>query len=212
MKNKWIFIGISVLLIMVVGAIVFIHFTAPEILTKTPLELITGRDIRDRADDAFLEKPADETDNFIVPDEVWENAFLLNRVDGTPYKGFIGFSDISIGTRLYAPMDGYIHYFRTLNERNEVVDSIAILTHPSDTDVREIYFLAREIEIINTEPKKGEVFAIILNNSEMSPDQYGWYDRQTLLAISVDETWAEQSDRNITDPKDYLSTIFKLKR
>ena len=156
--------------------------------------------------------------NFIVPDEVWENAFLLNRVDGTPYKGFIGFSDIPIGTKLYAPMDGYIHYLRTLNEKNEVVDSVAILTQSADwsanleTKTREVYFLAREIKVINTEPKKGEAFATILNNSEMSPDQYGWYNRKTLLTVFVDEAWSKLSDRNIEDPKDYLSTIFKLKR
>jgi len=147
--------------------------------------------------------------NFIVPDEVWENAFLLNKVDGTPYKGFIGFSDIPIGTELYAPMDGYIHYFRTLNEKNETVDSVAILTqsatYPSDIiDVREVYFFAKEIRIINAEPKEGEVFAIILNNSEMSSSQYGWYNRKTSLAVSVDDVWAELSDRNITDPLTYF--------
>jgi len=218
MKNKWIFIGIGILLIMVVGVIIFLHFTSPEVLTKTPLELITGRVIQNEEKDV-ISTPTELvgiTDNFIVPDEVWENAFLLNRVDGTPYKGFIGFSDIPIGTKLYAPMDGYIHYLRTLNERNEVVDSVAILTqsatYPSDADSRKIYFLAREIKIINTEPKKGEVFATILDNKEMSPDQYGWYNRKTLLAVSVDDTWSELSDRNIEDPKDYLNTIIKLKR
>jgi len=46
----------------------------------------------------------------------------------------------------------------------------------------------------------------------MSPDQYGWYNRKTLLAVSVDDTWSELSDRNIEDPKDYLNTIIKLKR
>jgi len=220
MKNKWIFIGIGVLFIIVVGIIIFIHFTAPEILTKTPLELITGRVIQN-GEKNVISTPTELvgiTDNFIVPDEVWENAFLLNRVDGTPYKGFIGFSDIPIGTKLYAPMDGYIHYLRTLNEKNEVVDSVAILTQSADwsanleTKTREVYFLAREIKVINTEPKKGEAFATILNNSEMSPDQYGWYNRKTLLTVFVDEAWSKLSDRNIEDPKDYLSTIFKLKR
>jgi len=218
MKNKWIFIGIGALFIIVVGIIIFIHFTAPEILTKTPLELITGRVIQNGEKDV-ISTPTELvgiTDNFIVPDEVWQNAFLINRVDGTPHKGFIGFSDIPIGTRLYAPMDGYIHYLRTLNERNEAVDSVAILTqsatYPSDADSRKIYFLAREIKIINTEPKKGEAFATILNNSEMSPDQYGWYNRKTLLAVFVDEAWSKLSDRNIEDPKDYLNTIIKLKR
>jgi len=151
--------------------------------------------------------------NFIVPDEVWQNAFLINRVDGTPHKGFIGFSDIPIGTRLYAPMDGYIHYLRTLNERNEAVDSVAILTqsatYPSDADSRKIYFLAREIKIINTEPKKGEAFATILNNSEMSPDQYGWYNRKTLLAVFVDEAWSKLSDRNIEDPLTYFWSVIQ---
>lgn len=153
--------------------------------------------------------------NFIVPDEVWENAFLLNRVDGTPYKGFIGFSDIPIGTKLYAPMDGYIHYLRTLNEKNEVVDSVAILTQSADwsanleTKTREVYFLAREIKVINTEPKKGEAFATILNNSEMSPDQYGWYNRKTLLTVFVDEAWSKLSDRNIEDPLTYFWSVIQ---
>jgi len=30
--------------------------------------------------------------------------------------------------------------------------------------------------------------------------------------VFVDEAWSKLSDRNIEDPKDYLSTIFKLKR
>ena len=115
MKNKWIYIGVGILLIMVVGTIIFIHFTAPEILTKTPLELITGRDIQDEVNeiDPILTESAGVTDDFIVSDALWQNAFRLNKTDGTPLRGTIGFSYLPIGTELRAPLDGYISEGRT---------------------------------------------------------------------------------------------------
>jgi len=201
MKNKWIFIGIGTLLIIVVGIIIFIHFTAPEVLTKTPLELITGRDIQNGAKDT-IPTPT-RTDNFIVPDEVWENAFLLSRVDGTEARGVVGFSDVPVGTKLYAPIDGWSVSAHGI-EMGENWYSLIILSSPSFPE-REVWLIASLIEVINHSPKKGEFFATVREVIPL-PDKY---NQIATLAVSVDDIWARSSNREIIDPKTYLRNFFE---
>jgi len=212
MKNKWIFIGIGTLLIIVVGIIIFIHFTAPEILTKTPLELITGRDIQNGTKDTVSAptKPVGVTDNFIVPDEAWQNASLLYLKDGSPFNGAVGFSEIPVGTRLYAPISGYVRYFSTTpDESGRVASEVYLVQDASwdplspSPDIRVMVFAAQKLEITNYEPKKGEHFAIITDNTELIDHLYKWRDGQIRMAVIVNEAWGI-SDRAITDPRDYL--------
>jgi len=207
MKNKWIFIGIGILLIMVVGVIVFLHFTAPEVLTKTPLELITGRVIQNGAKDVISAptKPVGVTDSFIVSDDLWQYAFPLNKAGGGPFHRAVGFSEVPVGTKLHAPMDGRVHFF-WMGEGTPEENHMVILAKPGwDTEenrnVRSMQFSAKGIEVLNWEPKEGEPFAIIKDVGELFP---GFYDRAASLMIGVDP-WAETlSDRSIADSRVYI--------
>ena len=207
MKNKWIFIGIGLLLIMVVGVIVFLYFTAPEILTKTPLELITGRDIQDEVNeiDPILTESAGVTDDFIVSDALWQNAFRLNKTDGTPLRGTIGFSYLPIGTELRAPLDGYISEGRTNFPGGESVLSLQWTERqrrPGNMGETKIAFNVAGAEVVNRSPRKGEVFARVTGNT---PIGTGFYDRKVIFEIMMAPTDLDfQTDRSITDPRAYL--------
>jgi len=220
MKNKWIYIGIGALLIVVAGVIVFIYFTAPEILTKTPLELIVGRDIQNEANEVnptlnevSPPPPPDIPPNFFVSDEIWQSAFLLNRADGTPVSRHVGFDNIPIGTKIYAPMDGYVFYF--FGGEGERAYEMAVLAEHrgwssdrSSGKVRHVEVLAKQVTILKDETKKGEVFAVIEDNA--GTPFSGLADREVAVVLGIN-AWAKASvtDRTITDPKVYLWTAFQ---
>jgi len=207
MKNKWIFIGIGLLLIMVVGVIIFLHFTAPEILTKTPLELITGRTMQDEVNkiDPVLTESASVTDDFIVSDELWKSTFRLNLVDGRPIRGAVGFSSLPIGTELRTPLDGYVSEGSTTFPSGENVLSLQWTVREQRPDAMGelgIVFNISGAEILNRSPRKGEVFARITGNI---PIGVGFYDRETVFVIRVaPHDLNFQTDRTITDPRVYI--------
>jgi len=204
---KWIFIGIGLLLIMVVGVIVFLYFTAPEILTKTPLELITGRVIQDKENKATppLTESASVTDDFIVSDELWKNAFRLNLANGSPLMGAVGFSRLPIGTELRAPLDGYVSEGSITFPSGENVLSLQWTFHerrPGNMGETKITFDVSGAEILNRSPRKGEVFARITGNT---PIGAGFYDREVVFVIRVAPADFEfQTDRAIEDPRAYI--------
>jgi len=148
--------------------------------------------------------------NFIVPDEAWQNASLLYLKDGSPFNGAVGFSEIPVGTRLYAPISGYVRYFSTTpDESGRVASEVYLVQDASwdplspSPDIRVMVFAAQKLEITNYEPKKGEHFAIITDNTELIDHLYKWRDGQIRMAVIVNEAWGI-SDRAITDPRDYL--------
>jgi len=207
MKNKWIFIGISVIFIMVVGVIIFLHFTAPEVLTKTPFELVTGRDIRDRVNDISPpEKIVDEV--FIVPNNLWQNA--------SHHAGWVQFAGVPVGTKLYAPVGGWHVHVRQMTFEGTIFSAIILAQNPNwgqgdlayQETMRNMLFIARWIEVTNFNPREGEIFAEIKDTS-FFPAVYAYFDEKTVLVITTDAIWAEKADFSITDPKTYLRTIIE---
>ena len=148
--------------------------------------------------------------NFIVPNELWKNAFHLNRADGSPFHRAVGFSEVPVGTKLYAPMGGRAHFFwmgeGTPEESHMIVLAQVGWDTEANRNVRSMQFSAKGLEILNWEPKEGEPFAIIRGVRELAP---GFYDRKVSLLVGADP-WAETlSDRSITDPKAYLWAVIQ---
>ena len=85
--------------------------------------------------------------NFIVPDEVWENASLLVSADGTPLPGVVWFSEIPIGTRLYSPIDGYISIMEINLKEGGTLFGIILSTSP-DRGYQSLNFLLRKATLL----------------------------------------------------------------
>ena len=157
--------------------------------------------------------PPDIPPNFFVSDEIWQSAFLLNRADGTPVSRHVGFDNIPIGTKIYAPMDGYVFYF--FGGEGERAYEMAVLAEHrgwssdrSSGKVRHVEVLAKQVTILKDETKKGEVFAVIEDNA--GTPFSGLADREVAVVLGIN-AWAKASvtDRTITDPKVYLWTAFQ---
>ena len=147
--------------------------------------------------------------NFIVPDEVWQNAFRLNLANGTPLRGTVGFARLPIGTELRSPLDGYVSEGNATFPSGERVLSLQWTIHEQRPGMGEIQiaFDISGAEIVNRSPRKGEVFARITGNT---PIGVGFYDRETVFVIRVaPHDLNFQTDRAITDPKVYLWTAIQ---
>jgi len=205
---KWFLIGTGILLIMAIGVIVFLHFTAPEVLTKTPFELVTGRDIRDRVNDV-PPVPKEKVDKiFIVSDELWQNA--------SHHAGWVQFAGVPIGTKLHAPVGGWHVHVRGMTFEGTNFSAIALSQNPNlgqgdlayQKRYRDMWFIARWIEVTNFNPREGEAFAEIRDIASFPP-AYAYFDEKTVLVITTDAIWTERVDISITDPKTYLRTIIE---
>jgi len=143
--------------------------------------------------------------NFIVPDELWKNAFRLNLANGSPIRGTVGFSRLPIGTELRAPLDGYVSEGSITFPSGENVLSLQWTVHeqrPGAMGELGIAFNISGAEILNRSPRKGEVFARVTGNT---PIGVGRYDRETVFVIMVAPTDFEfQTDRAVTDPRVYI--------
>ncbi len=149
--------------------------------------------------------------NFIVPDEVWKSASRLVLADGTEVRGAISFSNVPVGTKLFAPVDGwYVHALGTMLGEEEH-SMIVLSQNPNlgegdiafQETMRALFFVGRLIEVSNFRPQKGEPFAEIKDNLPFPAHYYG---REISLLIMLDKTWGEKSDRSITDSRTYLWT------
>ena len=208
MKDKWIFIGIGILLIMAIGVIVFLHFTAPEVLTKTPFELVTGRDIRDRVNDV-PPVPKEKVDKiFIVSDNLWQNASRLANADGVEGRGGVQFV-VPVGTKLHAPVDRWHVHVGSMVLKGVSFSAITLSKSPDwnfEVHTQSVWFMSRWIEVTNFNPRKGEVFAEVKDAVPFPPANA---DGKSTLVVAVDSVWAQKSDRSIEDPRTYLRTIIE---
>ena len=155
--------------------------------------------------------PISAPDNFIVADEHWEFASFLRKADGTLFNGVIGFSDVSVGSKIYAPISGYIHILSSGEGDRSLVELIITENKKwsaSDQSGRYIVFSAKEFELLDTGLKdeqpfveKGKAFAKVTNNAELFP---GFYDRKQVLLVAFDKEWRDMLDSSITDVKEYV--------
>ena len=139
--------------------------------------------------------------NFIVPDEVWENASLLVSADGTPLPGVVWFSEIPIGTRLYSPIDGSISIMEINLKEGGTLFGIILSTSP-DRGYQSLNFLLRKATLLTIEPKTGEAFAVI---EDASPFQT-LLEKEVALEVAISPSLWE-SNSSITDPKTYFWSV-----
>ena len=144
--------------------------------------------------------------NFIVPDELWQNAFRINLADGSPLRGTVGFSNLPVGTELRAPLSGHVSEGETTFPGGERVLNLQWTERQrslNETWETGIAFNISGAEIVNRAPRKGEVFARVTSNN--APIGVGFHDREVVFMIMVAPTDLEfQTDRSITDPKTYI--------
>jgi hypothetical protein len=156
------------------------------------------------------ETPAPEV--FFVSDDIWKNAFIPLEADGTKFESpGAGFSEVPVGTELYAPADGYI--FLSVREGggattlvfSESKDWSASMLDDPNQPV--FVFMARHMDLLRSEVKKGEAFAKITDNSEVYP---GYYNQKVALVIGTSGAWTSSLDiLSITDPKALLFAAFQ---
>jgi len=159
------------------------------------------------------EKPAESfgtiPKNFFVSDDVWNTSSILRKADGTPFGG-IGFSDIAVGTKLYAPIGGYTTIFTVNTSSGAEYTAIALAEDAdwtSDNLVgRYLVFRADGLDVLANEASKGEAFAEVRENGEIYS---GSYDRKTVLAVNLDAEWAEMIDSSIEDAGFYMASAIK---
>ncbi len=218
MINKRLFIGAGIALaVALFGGLAFLYLRDPELFTKTPMEIISGRVgdnikidapvdtpsiIGDNAETDKL-KTAPTTTNFIVPDEHWQNAFILGRSDDLKGPRGVGFSDIPIETEIRAPISGYVFLYTAMWENLETVE-IVISEYEDGLEVtenRRFFFLANHFYPINISGRieKGEALARVRVQSEVLP---GFFDRKTIFAMGFKGDW--NTDLTIEDPREFL--------
>jgi len=150
--------------------------------------------------------------NFIVSDELWQNTFKIPFEKGSPYKMGIGFSDVPVGTNLYAPMDGYISITEFTGEQGSII-GIVLSTTPGwkmgkDTSDKEyLTFFLRGAEGLILEPKKGEAFAVIKDITPFRVAVGESIEKEIPLLITVSLSLGRSSDQSITDLRTYLWTM-----
>ena len=211
MKNKGILIAVVAVVVMaLVGVFIFLYLRDPEILTKSPSEIISGgigdgeeeeeEEILTPAGNEFL----DPMGGCLITSELsCGNAVILHKSDGTRLKG-IGLTDISVGSKLYAPISGHVTVY-TVRDVEPMYTMITLSEDPNwsaDNQVgRAIVFLADGLDILKKEVSAGEAFAEVRENGEV---YNGFYDRKIVLVVSFDTAWSQMIDQSIDDPALYL--------
>jgi len=143
--------------------------------------------------------------NFIVPDEVWKSASHLLSTEGKELRGGVQFTEVPIGMKLYAPVDGWHVSIGEMLFEGASFMGVTLTPNPNPEGDRALWLIARWIEVTNFNPKKGEAFAEI---REALPFP-SHFDRRGVLVVSVDAIWGEQSDQTITDPRTYLWALIQ---
>lgn len=199
-------LGIGIILALV-GLIVFLYLKDPEILTKTPSEILSGKTGSKK--EAVSVFPV-LLEFFVVSDDLWKEAFILHKADGVQLDGGVGFSNVPVGTKLYAPMDGYIFSsFATEEDENGPSTDLFVLSENKDWDWsmpdkssdRHFVFVAKHLNLLKSEVKKGEAFAEVAEINEISK---GYYDKEVDLIVGINNAWVVVVDSSVKNPKDYL--------
>jgi hypothetical protein len=208
--NRVILIAVIILIAAaIIGLFAFFYFRNPKSLTTTPSEIISGENIGVESLPENGGSPLSLGDCLIVSDQDCGNSSILRKADGTPFGG-IGFSDIAVGTKLYAPIGGYTTIFTVNTSSGAEYTAIALAEDAnwtSDNLVgRYLVFRADGLDVLTNEVLKGEAFAEVRENGEIYS---GSYDRKTVLAVNLDAEWAEMIDSSIEDAGFYMASAIE---
>ena len=143
--------------------------------------------------------------DFIVDDEHWQNAFMLRSADGSKWMPGVGFSQIPVGTIIYAPISGYLNAATAIwGEQKGVSQMISIDGIGIDPPYFQV--VGANLEILTPSGKyrveKGEPWIKVVDSQEIA---IGRFDRQVVLMVT-----AVPRDQNMgvidetTDPRGFL--------
>lgn len=147
MKRKGVFIAAGIgLILLVAGILIYISIKNPEALTKAPID----QPIEGEANNLTVEggtetssggssvstegsapqitqQPKESAGRCLVTTEInCSKAFITHQSGKTENDG-IGFSGLVSGTTLFAPIDGYVHFYST-KESDGVGNILSIAT------------------------------------------------------------------------------------
>jgi len=225
MKNKGILIAIAIIVIAaLVGVFVFLYLKDPEILTRSPSEIISGNEnggeiipVEDngKSPSTLSEFLDPQGDCLAVSSSNCKFASFIHDSDGNPVNGGIVFSGFPEGMRLYAPMSGYVTLFSAddpfpivIVYISEVADDPTKWDKHGPTTGKFITFHAEEIELLEVGVKdgalyveKGEPFAEVTKKTELFP---GMHKEKPELIVLFDRNWVNMLDVSVGDPREYI--------
>ena len=146
--------------------------------------------------------------NFIVSDNLWQNASRLANADGVEGRGGVQFV-VPVGTKLHAPVDRWHVHVGSMVLKGVSFSAITLSKSPDwnfEVHTQSVWFMSRWIEVTNFNPRKGEVFAEVKDAVPFPPANA---DGKSTLVVAVDSVWAQKSDRSIEDPRSYLWAVIQ---
>jgi len=147
--------------------------------------------------------------NFIVPDEVWRGSSRLISADGIEVRGAVSFSNVPVGTRLYAPVDGWHVDSLGVMLGGQSYSMIVLSQSPrwvEEGNGMALVFYGPAVVVLNSRPNKGEAFVEI---KEVFPFPTRYFKQGVELLAMTDNIWRESSDRSIMDPRSYFKTTIE---
>jgi len=216
MKNKGLIIGLAVgLLLLLVGIFIFIYIKDPEILTKSPSEIISGGVTTpiNQGGPTEAEETASKPGSCLVTTE--ENCskarIPYKAADNSRLPG-IGFINVPVGTEVFAPFDGKI--FLRVDYYNDSPSQTIVFTDDMDWQPGMTYrdewhylsFRAKEFSIdnISNRFKKGEVIAVV---NSMDIIIKGLTKENYNFIVTISSWWSNLSDS--LDPVQYMQELLK---
>jgi hypothetical protein len=225
MKNKGILIAIAIIVVAaLVGVFIFLYLKDPEILTRSPSEIISGNEnggeiipIGDNGKppsmmSEFLDP---QGDCLLVSSSNCKFSLFFHNPDGERINGGVFFSGFPEKLKLYAPMSGYLTVISGNNPFqhvvvyiSEVADDVTKWDDFGPATGRYVTFTAQEIELLDAEVRdgslyveKGKPFAEVTKKADMFPDLY---EEKVELMFIFDRNWADMLDVSIDDPREYV--------
>jgi hypothetical protein len=225
MKNKGILIAIAIIVVAaLVGVFVFLYLKDPDILTRSPSEIISGNvnggeiPVGSNGESPSVGNDSldPQGDCLITSSDNCKFASFFYRSDGSPVYGELYFLGFPEGMTLYAPMSGYVTVTRgTIMGVDHTTIRIAESADgPLEWDSFGpktggfISFIAREIEFLGVDTKndalyveKGEPFAKVAKKGEVFP---GNFEEKPELLVAINRRWMEMLDVSTKDPREFI--------
>jgi len=222
-KNKGILIVVAVVVVAALaGIFVYLYLKDPEVLTRSPSEIISGNE--EEADvGSNGESPSAGSDSLdpqgdclITSSDNCKFASFFYRPDGSPVYGEFYFAGFPEGMTLYAPMSGYVTFTRgtIAGVDHNTIRIAESADGPLEWDSFGpktggfISFVARGIELLEVGVKddalyvkKGEPFAKITKRAEVFPGTFG---EKPELLVSINRRWMETLDVSAKDPREFM--------
>ncbi|MFA5053127.1 MAG: hypothetical protein WC565_03650 [Parcubacteria group bacterium] len=209
MKNRkvLIIIGASILVVLI-GVLIFLSFKNPELLSKTPLEIVTGKPSGEIPSEGGTTTtptvptiPTSPTD-FILPDSLWKDAFFVHFLDGSE-SAIVGIPSVPMGMELIAPMSGYVSIGAPIGGGCTLI----IISENRDWSTGfALAFAAKSLKLLKDDRvQKGETFAVVEDNNEIK----GFFSENEKISLTIGpvEEPNEVFGQLVIGPKMYVENL-----